>query len=116
MSFFGMTKTVMRSLFSRPATHLYPFEEKRYFPGSRGRIAIRVEACVFCGLCAKKCPTAALAVNRETKTWTIDRLRCVTCNYCVEVCPKKCLAMQEQHGVPTVTKDREMHAAPKPET
>jgi ech hydrogenase subunit F len=40
--------------------------------------------------------------------WAIDRLLCISCGYCVENCPKKSLALSTKHGVPTVTKDREI--------
>ena len=49
------------------------------------------EACVFCGLCAKKCNEGAITVDRATKTWTVDKEKCVQCGLCVEKCPKKCL-------------------------
>jgi len=65
--------------------------------------------CVYCTVCAKKCPTGALLVNRAQKKWAIDRLRCITCGYCVEACPKKSLEMATGHGSPAVTRDREFH-------
>lgn len=30
------------------------------------------EGCVFCGLCAKKCPYGALSVDRQTKQWRVS--------------------------------------------
>ena len=65
--------------------------------------------CVYCTVCAKKCPTGALVVNRAQKKWVIDRLRCITCGYCVEACPKDSLALAGNHAVPTVTRDREIY-------
>lgn len=107
MSLFSMSKIVLKNLFSRPATRMYPFAERKLIKNSRGKIMIKIEDCVYCGLCRNKCPTAAISVEREAKKWGIDRLRCITCNYCVDVCPKKCLRMESEHSKPTVTKDKE---------
>ena len=112
MSLFSMSGLVLKWLFRKPYTSNYPFEPRKPIPGSRGALAIELPTCIFCGICAKKCPTQALEVDRATKCWTIDRLRCITCNYCVEQCPKKCLELTTAHGVPTVTRDREVFAMP----
>lgn len=118
MSVFGMTRTVLRNLFSRPATRLYPSRMKEPYRSerSRGRIAIDIDACIFCGACAKRCPTDAIVVTKAAREWTIDRLRCCTCNACVEVCPTKCLSMDNRYTSPTTTKDRDaFRQAPKPQ-
>jgi len=91
MRFFTISGMILRSLFSKPATRMYPVVRHDYVQGSRGRIDIAIDACIFCGLCQRKCPTAAIIVDREAKSWEINRLRCVSCNCCCEVCPKKCL-------------------------
>ena len=119
MSLFSMTKIVMSSLFSRPSTRLYPFEPRNIIEGSRGNIRIEIDKCIFCGICAKKCPTSALAVERKESRWSMDRLRCITCGACVDACPKKCLFMDGAHMATAVTKDVESHIgapkdAPKP--
>ena len=88
MSVLGMSRTIMRNLFTGPATRRYPtrVKEPHRTERSRGRIEIDIEACIFCGACAKRCPTDALIVLKADKEWNIDRLRCCTCNACVEVC------------------------------
>ena len=98
MSLLGMTKTVLKNLFTGPATERYPYVAKEYFPGARGKVDIEIEKCIFCGICQRKCPTAAIVVTKEPKVWTIDRMRCVSCNACVEVCPKKCLALNVKYS------------------
>ena len=112
MSLFSMSGLVLKWLLRKPYTSRYPFEPRQPFPGSRGALAIDLPGCVYCGICAKRCPTQALEVTREPKTWTIDRLRCISCNYCVEHCLKKCIALTTAHGIPTVTRDKEVFAAP----
>ena len=49
--------------------------------------------CVYCTLCAKKCPAGAIEVDRANKTWKLDDEKCVACGTCAEACPKKCIIM-----------------------
>ena len=51
------------------------------------------EGCVFCGLCAKKCPYGALSVDRQTKQWRVSDRRCRECGLCAAACPKHCLSL-----------------------
>ena len=102
-----MTKTVMKSLFRKPATVAYPFAPRVYDAKTRGSIEIDIAACIFCGICSKKCPTEALAVSKSDKAWEIDRLRCIACGYCVDVCPKKCLKMNNTYTPPSRGKKKE---------
>ena len=114
MPLFNMTMTALRNLFSKPATRLYPAEKRELPRGTRGRLVIDIQTCIFCGICQKKCPTDALRVEREAKRWSLDRLSCISCGYCVEVCPKKCLALETGHAAAMRTRDRESHVqAPK---
>ena len=49
--------------------------------------------CVYCTLCAKKCPAGAIEVDRANKTWKLDDEKCVGCGTCAEACPKNCIIM-----------------------
>ena len=49
--------------------------------------------CVYCTICAKKCPAGALTVDRAAKTWTLDEDLCVACGTCAGVCPKKAIVI-----------------------
>ncbi|MBQ4544248.1 MAG: 4Fe-4S binding protein [Oscillospiraceae bacterium] len=53
------------------------------------------DSCVYCTLCAKKCPVEAITVDRENKTWAVDEEKCIKCGVCVEKCPKKSLSFVE---------------------
>jgi len=94
----------MRSLFRKPATLMYPVVPRDYPERTRGHIAIDIEACIFCGICSRKCPTDAIDVDRNAKTWTIRRMSCVQCSCCVEACPKKCLLNEAAYTAPDVVK------------
>jgi ech hydrogenase subunit F len=107
MAFFVMTKTVLKSLFRKPVTVKYPFGPATHKEKTRGHIEIDIKACIFCGMCQRKCPTGALAVRREQKEWEIDRMRCISCNACVEICPKKCLCMRNTYSPPATQKQKE---------
>ena len=109
MAYFRMSSLALKWVLAKPATSRYPFEPRRALAGSRGTLVFLKATCVYCTVCAKKCPTGALVVNRAQKKWTIDRLLCITCGYCVEACPKKSLALGTAHATPSVTKDRESY-------
>jgi ech hydrogenase subunit F len=102
MPFFEMAKIAIRTVFSRPATLMYPARPAKRTALSRGHVVIDGSRCISCLLCMKKCPAEALCVDKETRTWTIDRLRCVVCRCCVDVCPVTCLTM-DTHYSPALT-------------
>jgi ech hydrogenase subunit F len=109
MSYFKMSKLALKWAFSKPATSLYPFEPRVAIPLSRGQLLFEKATCIYCTVCAKKCPTGALGVIRAEKKWTIDRLLCISCGACIDICPKKSLSFNTDHGTPSITKDREQH-------
>jgi formate hydrogenlyase subunit 6/NADH:ubiquinone oxidoreductase subunit I len=111
MTFLPFAGTVFRNLISRPATRLYPDRVRAPFERTRGHIEIAIDACIFCGLCERKCPTGAIQVTKAAKEWTIERLRCIQCNSCVEVCPKKCLMMAQQYTQPSTGPVRDIFHA-----
>jgi Formate hydrogenlyase subunit 6/NADH:ubiquinone oxidoreductase 23 kD subunit (chain I) len=49
--------------------------------------------CVYCTLCAKKCPQEAITVDRAEKTWKLDDEKCIGCGTCAGACPKKAIIM-----------------------
>lgn len=55
-----------------------------------GLIKIRIEACTACAMCAKSCPTEALAYGEEDEgvTLTFDARLCVGCGLCLTKCPE----------------------------
>lgn len=100
MSFFSMSKTLVKSLFHGSYTTKYPFEPKQNYERTRGKIEIEISQCIYCGMCQKRCPANAIEVSKEDTQWSIHRLNCIQCGYCVEVCPKKCLRMDGDYTKP----------------
>ena len=49
--------------------------------------------CIYCTICARKCPAGALTVDRKEKTWVLDEDMCVGCGTCAEACPKKAIVI-----------------------
>ena len=62
-------------------------------PREDGKPVCDTSKCVYCTLCAKKCPQSALEVDRAAKTWKCDYEACVACGVCATVCPKKAIEM-----------------------
>ncbi len=104
MAAFKMGKVVLRSLFKKPATLMYPVVPRQYYENTRGHIAIDVETCILCGICQRRCPANAIEVNRQKKTWMIERMKCVQCSGCVVVCPKDSLSNMNTYTQPETQK------------
>ena len=104
MALMNFTPTVLKNLFSKPVTNMYPAVKKEYPKATRGSIDIDIDDCIFCGICAKKCPTEAIRIEKFEKSWIIERLSCINCAYCVDSCPKKCLKVNNQYTSPSEKK------------
>jgi len=103
----SFTRTILHNLFTKPVTRPYPQVPKTYMARTRGQIGIDIDACIFCGICMRKCPTGAITVAKDTKTWTINPFGCIQCGACTEFCPKKCLSMLQTYVAPNAVKTAE---------
>lgn len=104
MVFFEMVKTALRTVLQRPVTILYPAQAAKKTPLSRGHVVFDGSRCISCSICQRKCPSQAIVLNKEAKSWQIDRFRCVVCSSCVDTCPSKCLSMDTQYTAPVTTR------------
>lgn len=115
MATFKIGKMLMRSLFGKPATLMYPVKPAKITDSTRGHMTIDIDKCVFCSLCAKKCPTNALTVDRKARTWEIQRMRCIQCNACAVACNKDALQMAPEYTAPNTEKIVELFQGPPKE-
>ncbi len=104
MGTFKIRKVVLRSMFNKPATLMYPVIPKEWKENTRGHIEIDVDNCILCGMCMRKCPTNAITVDRAGASWEIQRMQCIQCGHCAEVCPKKCLTVKPEYTEPGTEK------------
>jgi ech hydrogenase subunit F len=76
----------LKNLFGRPFTQKYP-EVKPLIPeGYRGLVEHDAKKCIYCGLCARNCPSAAIEVDAKKGVWKFDLGRCLHCAQCEETC------------------------------
>lgn len=76
--------------FTKPKTE--PSEKQA--PAGSGKPSADTDKCVYCTLCAKKCPQEAITVDRKKKVWKLDEEKCVECGICASSCPKKAIEMK----------------------
>lgn len=96
-----MLPNVFKNLVSKSATRMYPVEVRTPFENVRGELVNRVEECIFCGICSKKCPSQCITVSKKEAVWECDPFLCVYCGICVEACPTKCLDQNSVYRAPT---------------
>ena len=100
-----MTPHILKNLFSKSATRLYPMERRDPFERARGELSISVEDCIFCGACARKCPSQCITVEKTAAKWILDPMACIGCGICVSACPKSCLQQVQVYRPPTATRE-----------
>jgi ferredoxin-type protein NapH len=44
------------------------------------------EKCTYCSLCAKKCPTQAIVINKKAEIKSLSNYDCIQCNRCSNSC------------------------------
>lgn len=108
MSYLAFAREMLGNLFKPPATVEYPLKPKTFPEINRGKVVNSIDDCIFCGMCMRICPSAAITVDRGTRTWSINRFACVQCKACVDHCPKKCLGMDVQYTEPAREKTSEV--------
>lgn len=100
------TPSILKNLCAKPATRKYPFVKREPFDKYRGELYNDIDKCIFCGSCARKCPSVCIEVSKKEGTWVCDPFACVYCGICVDACPTKCLDFKHVHRSPSV--DRQM--------
>jgi formate hydrogenlyase subunit 6/NADH:ubiquinone oxidoreductase subunit I len=113
MGSFHLAGMSLRNFFRKPATKMYPVVAPAYTSRTKGQVVIDIETCILCGICAKKCPSLAIRVDKPARTWSIDPFACIQCNSCVRDCPKDSLRMAPEK--PTVGTVMSILTVNKPE-
>jgi formate hydrogenlyase subunit 6/NADH:ubiquinone oxidoreductase subunit I len=100
-----MLSTVLRNLVTGPVTTAYPNAPAEVPGENRGWVEWDMSKCSLCGLCGKRCPTLALAVDRKAGTIELQVFRCIACGVCVDVCPQDSIAMHPEYSKPGYVKE-----------
>jgi len=109
MKIGAMLGDILRSLFKKPATELYPFVKNPAPEDLRGALQYDPSKCTGCQLCIKDCPANAIelvTVDKVNKRFVMRYYpdRCVYCAQCVQNCRFKCLAMSDEQWELATTK------------
>jgi len=113
---FKMTPNVLKNLLSHKATRRYPQEVRTPFENVRGELYNDIKNCTFCSVCAVKCPSQCITVDKKAATWTCDPFACVFCGICADVCQAKCLHQKQGYRIPVLGREvifRQGKARPK---
>ncbi len=102
---FKLTPSILKNLVTKKATRLYPFEVRESYENNRGELVNDVEKCNFCGICAAKCPSACITVDKKNAIWQCALFSCLFCGICVEACPKKSLTQKTEYRKPLQEKE-----------
>lgn len=94
---FPMTRTILRNFIDRRATRRYPYDVRPPFENARGEISNDIQVCTFCGVCAAKCPSQCITVDKKAATWSCNPMACVYCGVCAETCPSGSLQQKRDY-------------------
>jgi len=97
---FKMTPNVIRNLLRKKATRRYPREIRPTFENVRGALFNDIAKCTFCGICAIKCPSQCITVDKKAGIWIYDPFACVFCGICADICPAESLHQQSEYRLP----------------
>jgi Ni,Fe-hydrogenase III small subunit/formate hydrogenlyase subunit 6/NADH:ubiquinone oxidoreductase subunit I len=61
-----------------------------------GKPVIDTSICTMCGECVNRCPSSAIALDKQNKDIGINLDECIFCSLCEEVCPAKAVTMTSE--------------------
>ena len=76
-----------------------------------GKLRLDMGKCLFCGACARRCPAAAITVDRSNRELTFEPFRCIICEACVEACPRKAIVADAHYRTPETEKETRVYRA-----
>ena len=90
LSISKMFRRAFSSIFTKPATNMYPFIDPQLPENSRGQLNFNVTLCVGCGLCQRDCPSKAIEMvdylGKKRPQFKLEK--CLFCYQCAETCRK----------------------------
>ncbi len=102
---FKFTPVVIQNFIGKRATRRYPFVVRPPFENARGEICNDIQICTFCGVCAAKCPSQCITVDKKSTTWSCNPMACVYCGVCAESCPSGSLQQKCNYRRPVREKE-----------
>ena len=124
---FPMAREVLKQLFRRPFTNLFPARrtpdsvnrllrdvksgKAKLNPpvptpeGFRGKIKYYKDKCIGCRLCTRVCPAKAVVFKEKEKKISYHLFRCTFCGECVNICPTKALEFTDEFLLADYNKD-----------
>lgn len=90
-----------RSLFKRPITEKYPYEQKATPARFRGKLHYDESKCTGCRICVRDCPSKAIeivVIDKANKRYAMkyDVGRCTFCGQCLQSCRFGCLDLSNK--------------------
>lgn len=80
------TAEALKNVVKRPFTQKYPKVKPVLPERFRGRVIHDEKKCIYCGLCAKNCPSHAIEVDMKKGEWKYNMGQCLFCGQCEETC------------------------------
>jgi len=95
----------LKKLLSGAFTIRYPKQKPVIPERFRGKHLWDEKMCIFCLLCEKQCPTSAIKIDRERKTYTVDLGNCIFCGRCEQVCPTNAVKLGKKYELAVLRKE-----------
>lgn len=110
----GIVIEVVKNVFTKPMTVLFPFERIEIPERNRGEHEFNIDTCISCGACARICPNLAIEMvevpselrEKYPKTYPqVDLGKCCFCALCEDTCPKESIKLTTNFYFATFDKD-----------
>lgn len=95
-SLVHLVPELLRTLFAPRITVRFPSGPPVLPEAYRGKVVVRTELCVGCGVCARDCPAFALELERAAgRQFRLIHYedRCAYCGQCVDSCRQGAVAL-----------------------
>ncbi|MBW3581563.1 MAG: NADH-quinone oxidoreductase subunit I [Euryarchaeota archaeon] len=106
MGIFKGMATTLKHLGRPKDTYEYPEVKRGVAERWRGRIALRLDRCIGCSMCAQACPNGSCTMtdfehnpdaNKKGTYPQVEVAKCIYCGFCEEVCPVECIHVTREY-------------------